>query len=293
MAQTEMSVRWGVEQRLEFIEFRLFWEGGINRSDIMNSFGVSVPQASNDLGQYQAFAPSNVVYDRSHKRYLPAGDFSPRFLSPDPDRYLSQLRAVADGSLAPADSWIGTIPSHDVVRLPHRNVDPTVLRSLLAAVRGRKAVEVCYQSLSPGRPSANWRWLSPHSFVFDGHRWHVRAFCHADKEFADFLLPRFLKIRHTADALAGPDADSVWNESTTVILKPHPRLNVDQRKVVAHDYGMKDERLTVQTRLALLYYFLKRMNLDFEEEKRPPHEQHVVLANAAEVGRALERARLT
>ena len=28
------SMRWGVEQRLEFIEFRLLWEGGVNRSDI-------------------------------------------------------------------------------------------------------------------------------------------------------------------------------------------------------------------------------------------------------------------
>ena len=28
-------MRWGVEKRLEFIEFRLLWEGGINRVDIM------------------------------------------------------------------------------------------------------------------------------------------------------------------------------------------------------------------------------------------------------------------
>ena len=27
-------MRWGVEKRLEFIEFRLFWEGGINRAII-------------------------------------------------------------------------------------------------------------------------------------------------------------------------------------------------------------------------------------------------------------------
>ena len=43
------AIRWGVEQRLEFIEFRLFWEGGINRGDIIEIFGVSVPQASKDL----------------------------------------------------------------------------------------------------------------------------------------------------------------------------------------------------------------------------------------------------
>jgi len=32
------GIRWGVEQRLEFIEFRLFWEGGVRRADIINMF---------------------------------------------------------------------------------------------------------------------------------------------------------------------------------------------------------------------------------------------------------------
>ena len=42
-------MRWGVEKRLEFIEFRLYWEACINRADITDQFGVSVPQASKDL----------------------------------------------------------------------------------------------------------------------------------------------------------------------------------------------------------------------------------------------------
>ena len=53
MDEETPELRWGVERRLEFIEFRLYWEGGINRSDIMDQFGVSVPQASKDLSQYQ------------------------------------------------------------------------------------------------------------------------------------------------------------------------------------------------------------------------------------------------
>lgn len=83
------SLRWGIEQRLEFIEFRLYWEGGINRSEIIDFFGVSVPQASKDLSQYQELAPENIVYDRSQKRYFPASGFKPRFLKPDATRYLT------------------------------------------------------------------------------------------------------------------------------------------------------------------------------------------------------------
>ncbi len=39
------NLRWGVEQKLQFIEFRLFWEGHVNRSDLIDKFGVSVNQA--------------------------------------------------------------------------------------------------------------------------------------------------------------------------------------------------------------------------------------------------------
>ena len=49
MGATQGSVRWGIERRLEFIEFRLFWEGHINRGDLMAAFGISINQASTDL----------------------------------------------------------------------------------------------------------------------------------------------------------------------------------------------------------------------------------------------------
>ena len=68
-------LRRGPEQRLEFIEFRLFWEGVVNRSDLVGRFGVSVPQASNDLTAYRQLAPENVIYDLSGKRYVPATTF--------------------------------------------------------------------------------------------------------------------------------------------------------------------------------------------------------------------------
>ena len=63
-------IKWGVKRRLEFIEFRLFWEGSINRADIIDFFHVSVPQASKDLNQYQSFASGNLKYDKSKKRYV-------------------------------------------------------------------------------------------------------------------------------------------------------------------------------------------------------------------------------
>ena len=92
----DTRLSWGVEQRLQFIEFRLFWDGVLNRSDMTERFGVSVPQASNDLTMYRELAPGNLEYDASAKRYVSTPEFKPRFLKPNPDRYLAQLKAVSD-----------------------------------------------------------------------------------------------------------------------------------------------------------------------------------------------------
>lgn len=44
MENDRSELRWGVEQRLEFIEFRLFWEGHVNRSELLQS--VLYPKAN-------------------------------------------------------------------------------------------------------------------------------------------------------------------------------------------------------------------------------------------------------
>ena len=61
-------LRRGIEQRLEFVDFRLFWEGKINRADIIDRFKISIPQASKDLTLYESLAPGNLEYDASGKR---------------------------------------------------------------------------------------------------------------------------------------------------------------------------------------------------------------------------------
>lgn len=288
MKSTEQGMRWGVEQRLEFIEFRLFWEGGVNRSDITSYFGVSVPQASNDLARYQELAPHNIVYDRSGKRYLAGKRFKPIFRKPDADRYLSHLSATSDKVAMLGESWLAAAPAFDTVPFPHRRIDPSIMRDLLSAVRHQRSVHVHYQSLT--RADAMWRWITPHAFASDGLRWHVRAFCHVDRIFKDFLLPRFLETKNEGDPSAEASADSVWHEFVEVMLVPHPQLSPSQRRVVAMDFGMEGESINVRVRLALLYYFLKRLNLEGDAEKRAPREQHVVLGNKNDVRAALKRS---
>ncbi|MCB9959706.1 MAG: WYL domain-containing protein [Rhodospirillaceae bacterium] len=289
MEERTPDLRWGVEQRLEFIEFRLFWEGGINRSDIRTYFGVSVPQASKDLRLYQELAPGNMAYDKSGKRYFAAPAFRPHFLKPDPDRYLSQLRSVADGTLLVSETWLSKLPDADCLPIPHRRVDPELLRTLLAAVRLGRAVEIYYQSMNPRRANPAWREISPHAFGSDGIRWHVRAFCHIDRTFKDFLVSRCLDCRIGGELQARGHEDSRWQEVFKVFLKANPALPLLQQKIIEHDFEMNDNVIEISVRRSMLYYFKKRLRLDVAEILNEPQEAPLVIANREEFDRSLSQ----
>jgi len=284
-------MRWSTESRLEFIEFRLYWEGGVNRADITSKFGVSVPQASKDLSQYQALAPENLRYDSSEKRYVCADQFRPQFLRLDSDRYLRQLQSIGDGTIGGEDTWITHVPAVDVMPIPHRRVDPELLRAALAAVRAHRSVEIRYQSMNPERPAPAWRRVTPHAFGFDGFRWHLRAFCHIDGRFKDFLVSRCLGIRGEDVPGASPESDQVWVEHIDVQLVPNPQLAPSQQQVIEFDYGMQAGVLHMKMRLWALYYFIKRLRLDVVAHMADrPQEAPLVLKDPEEVEKFLHRA---
>ena len=283
-------MRWGVEQRLEFIEFRLFWEGTINRADIIECFGVSTPQASKDLSLYQARAPGNMLYDASAKRYVAAEAFVLRFLDPDPYKYLSQLRAVAEGMLSASESWIVAMPSADVALTPKREIDIAILRRVLEAVRENQSIDVFYQSMNSARSDPIWRRMTPHAFGYDGFRWHVRGFCHVENKFKDFLLPRILEVGGKGEPGQSGEHDWLWNNYFDVIVGPHPELTESQKRVVAKDYGLEVDTTVLSVRYAMLFYVLKRLGLLDDAAKRSARSQHIVNVNRKETLVALERA---
>ena len=275
MAQAGAGLKWGVERRLEFIEFRLFWEGGVNRADIIEMFDVSVPQASKDLTLYQERAPNNAIYDKSAKRYVASDRFQPCFLKPDPAAYLNQLRSVAEGILDRSHAWIGQSLPYDATPTPIRGVSAQTLRSMTSAIRQSQAIEIRYQSLS--RPEPRWRWIAPHAIGFDGFRWHARAFCELDRAFKDFVLSRIIETRGVKPSDAKREDDADWCELVTLEIGPHPELSETQQRVIALDYGMRGGKAKISVRKALLYYALKRLGLDTDPAARRPQDQQIVL----------------
>jgi hypothetical protein len=273
--------RWGQGRRLEFIDARLCWEGRLNRSDLTDFFRISVQQASLDLAEYLKRAPGNASYDLSQRSYVAGTSFTPLFADCDSGRYLAELYALTTQLLPRELSFLGTVPEADVVRHPARAVAPEVLKRTIAAIRDREQLSIQYQAM--GTPAPTVRTISPHALGYDGHRWHVRAFCHLRKDYRDFVFARILEM-----STAGPSAvthtdDVRWHTFVDVEIGPNPELDTDRRRVVELDYGMVGGRLAIRTRVALGFYLLRRLGLTAPPSAGQAAQQQIVLLNESDL----------
>ena len=279
MIESTMKKRPSISQRLEFIDFTLYWSGGIQRGQVKERFGVSIQQASADLAAYQELAPKNLQYDLSAKRYISSDKFKPVLFQPSADKYLAQLNAVGTGILQSADTWIPSLPPLGLLPLPSRRVEPLVLRALLAAINNGSSVEIRYKSMNAELHATDWRRVTPHAFGSDGTRWHVRAYCHRGNRFKDFILSRCFEVKGEDAAGAVAADDKQWNELFTVTLGANPLLSPSQKLAIEHDYNMTNGAVAITVRNALLYYFDKRMRLDVKPDPLNPKSSPLAVIN--------------
>jgi len=281
----EEKRRWTQNRRFEFIEWKLFWEGGLNRSDLESAFEISTPQASVDLRRYREIAGDNLEYDSTGRTFRPTPDMKPSFLKVSADRLLLQLRALLSGALPRREIWFRDLPRTDIAPDIVRHVDSDCLRRILDAIRAKRCVEVRYQSLTNSRT----RLIAPHALAYDGYRWHVRAWACDRDDFRDFVLTRIDKIKPGPAADFDPADDLEWETFATLDLRPHPGLTDEQSAAIQRDYAMKDGRREIDVRLSMAYYFIMRMNLDLSD--LPPARAQICLSNIDEVRKAIEDAK--
>lgn len=65
-----MTDRWYKNHRMEWIAEMLRVYGFINREHVMRKFGLSTPQASKDLNDFQKKYPGVVTYDLHLKKFV-------------------------------------------------------------------------------------------------------------------------------------------------------------------------------------------------------------------------------
>ncbi len=282
-------LRWGVRRRLEFIDFRLFWDGRFNRSDMAETFGISTQQASTDVAQYEAIAPQNLRYDRVERAYRRADTFSPAFIGETIERYLLQIVAIENRWMRAEDTWFDTNPPIEVVTLGRRATDPGVLLRVLDAVRNRLEIDVEYASLTGS--VHQHRAISPHALSQSAGRWYVRAWSREHNDFRDYNLNRISAVNDQRPATVDPALDFEWVHKINLVIVPNAALSTERQAAVAVEHAMTDGCLVRPCRLSLSFYLMSEHNLDVEPGVLKPEKQQIVLQNRSEVVQARALAR--
>ncbi|NHN79296.1 WYL domain-containing protein [Azotobacter chroococcum] len=284
--QSIAQVRWDLALRYRLIETVAWWEGRLTTQHLMQSFGISRQQASKDINTYIAeHAPGNLTYDRRLKGYVPSAAFQPLFIDDSADAYLHLLNQSHER--APHIEGLALAYAHtEVLRVPDRTVRAEVLRPLLKACREGLRLETEYVSLANPRPEV--RLIAPHTLVYTGMRWHVRAYCEKNRAYRDFVLSRLRGVPGLLDASGhGRAGDEGWNAEVTLRIEPDPRLSAEQRAIIETDYGMRDGHLAVASRGALVQYVLQRFQIDTTKIEPKAAAQQIVVANLEELARWL------
>ncbi|EAT11115.1 WYL domain-containing protein [Bermanella marisrubri] len=252
-------------KRFAFLELMLIWEGCVSAKQIQSQFEISDRLAEIIIKKYKELYPDNIAYSGEKRAYIPTPQMVAQF---------------SDGTL---QDYVQIIADHAMVSelpLPKRRIDPAFVRPILLAIREQKRLKIDYASVS--NPNFSQRIIQPHHLVFDGIRWHVRAYCEKNQGFRDFVLSR-IDPAFGGELLDGADhydiEDEDWNAFVDVEIQPDARLEENRKHLIALDYEMTEQngeyRKTVHVRKAMLMYFLRRMGLDQYHQK--PEVQQITL----------------
>ena len=278
--------RWEQLLRYRYIELIALWEGRLTTRQLCETFGIGRQQANKDLTSYRrGLTRGDLVYDAVAKYYSPSEDFAPTLTRGLASEYLQMAAQQSD-----VQQILGDLPvasaNVEVIAAPLREVPASLLRPIIRAMAESRRIDVDYVSLN--NPDREGRIIVPHTLVWTGYRWHVRAWCEKNLDFRDFVLSRF---RGDADLMDKSDHceadDQAWHTRITLEITPDGRLTPDQQEVIAHDYGMINGQLNLTIRAKLAPYLLQLLNLHVGKQLEDPRAQQIVLANYDEISRWL------
>lgn len=281
--------KWPLKKRLEFIDFRLFWNGKVNRGDIGKAFNITVQQASSDIGHYERIAPGNMIYDRGQKTYVRTGEYRPALIERSSERFLLQLVAIDRGWMTKEETWFNELPPMDVTTLKRRPTNSLILLHVLNAIRDGAQIQIAYNSLTETAGSA--RIIAPHALFFNSGRWYTRAYSADHQNFRDYNLNRIETVVKVEGTPPSQELDYEWAHTIDLEISPNPELPPIQQRGVAAEFGMTDDKLLLPVRLSMAFYIMSEHNLDVEPGKLAPAKQQLVLLNREAVDQARRSTR--
>jgi hypothetical protein len=231
---------------------------------LMETFGISRPQAQKDIKLYQQLAPkATKPYQLGIPYHQPTECFEPVLLSGED----LQWQSIED--YAPPSAGHAT----EMPMLKRRHNLP-VLARLLSAIEHQRSIEAVIATMNS--PKGRGRRLTPTAVAFVNNRYHVRAFCWDHMGYRDFLIGRFMSNPKVVKAPSSvkdwgenapafercngvpPEVDTEWKQLIELELKPNPHLSDEQQSLIVSDYELDQggawKRITL--RKPLIGYFL-------------------------------------
>ena len=252
-------------ERLKYIDSLLYWRKSFTSKNLQDHFSVTRQTVNRDLKEYEGLFPQNTphveVVDRQHF-YHTSSTYQPELAEKSFSRFLQQS--------------FSSNPNFIPAFCAGRRQEPSIVGPLLFAIENGLRFESRYFSVSSG--DTEQRVIQPHAIAEACGRYHVRAWCEKSQRYSDFVLARFdeyAELNGPADPEKGADNDSDWNTMLHITVIPDPRLSSNRRKAVEMEYAMRDGRLELTSRLALLNYLLKDLRIDRYQEN--PNAQQVIL----------------
>tara|TARA_R110002072_G_scaffold46082_2_gene127861 strand:- start:3231 stop:4103 length:873 start_codon:yes stop_codon:yes gene_type:complete len=277
-----LQIKWDLLARYRLIEIIALWEGRLTTNHLCDTFGIGRQQASKDINTYlNKIGLGNLEYDKHLKGYKPTDQFSVAVTSGIVDEYLHLLNHTKDLSHT-FESLTLQKANTEILTVPVRNIRPEIIRPIVTAARQGRRLDVDYVSVHA--PNREGRIIVPHTIVFTGLRWHVRAWCEKNKDYRDFVLSRFRGVPESMDESEHlVDGDTEWNTIITLKIKPDDRLSRAQRQVISEDYGMTRGKLAIPLRATLLQYALQQLRIDHKVIDSIPEAQQIIIANRNDI----------
>jgi hypothetical protein len=94
------------------------------------------------------------------------------------------------------------------------------------------------------------------------------------------VIDRILECKRTENDRIDPSKYLAWNKVIEVVLRPASRLTDAQKKVVAHEYSMRNQCLELPTRKALVPYVLRQLPIITSDPNSKQNQLEVVNSSA-------------
>lgn len=234
-------------QRLLFLDQCFTWRGMANRKDLVERFGISMPQAAQDFRLYlDRIGRSKPNYDPAKKSYFST----------------ARTSLATRESLSDVFHILGEPSSDASLPRPRRRANPQIVARLYQAMRAGQSIEVRYTSMNSG--TGKDEWIAPTHFTSDGEAVHLRAYSFRHREYRNYLPIRVdtsssFAVRDQSEALP-EDVD--WEARVRISLRPKRSLSPEQAEVVRREYGFEKDLLIIETNKVLEFYFDRRWGLD-------------------------------